>query len=60
LIYTKNNGIEYKATDLATPFIDSISEIYIEKLNIRANWTFDNFFNYSLVQLKNKFITNYS
>lgn len=60
LVYTKNNGIEYKATDLATPFIDSISETYIEKLNIRANWTFDNFFNYSIAQLKNKFITNYS
>jgi len=39
----KNDGIEYLASDLAMPFIGSLSAPYIGKLQDRANWVISEF-----------------
>lgn len=47
------NGIEYKATENSTPFIETLEEDYFKELLIRASWVSSNFSNFSFEELKN-------
>ncbi len=60
LLITKNlvelkytdNGIEYIATENTTPFLDTLSEKYIEYLNNNIKWVCNRFKDYSYKEIK--------
>jgi len=60
LLITKNlvelkytdNGIEYIATENTAPFLDTLSEKYIEHLNENIKWVCSRFKNYSYKEIK--------
>ena len=45
-------GIEYKATENAMPFLETLEEIYSLELQKRANWVISQFSNYTIKELK--------
>lgn len=47
------NGIEYKATENAMPFLESLEEIYSIELQNRAKWAIDKFSKHTKQELKN-------
>lgn len=47
------NGIEYKATENAMPFLESLEEIYSTKLQEKANWAVRKYSKHSKKELKN-------
>ena len=47
------NGIEYKATENAMPFLESLEEIYSIELQNRAKWAIDRFSKHTKEELKN-------
>jgi hypothetical protein len=47
------NGIEYKATENAMPFLESLEEIYSSELKNRAKWAIDKFSKHTKQELKN-------
>lgn len=46
------NGIEYKATESAMPFLESLEEIYSIELQNRAKWSINKFSRYTKQELK--------
>lgn len=48
-----NNGIEYKATENAMPFLESLEEMYSIKLQEKANWAIGKFSKHTKQELKN-------
>ncbi|TRX34978.1 threonine transporter [Flavobacterium sp. ZT3R18] len=46
------NGIEYKATENAMPFLESLEENYSINLQENASWTVNNFSNHTKQELK--------
>lgn len=47
------SGIEYKATENAMPFLESLEEIYSIDLQEKASWAIGKFLKYSKQDLKN-------
>jgi hypothetical protein len=50
--YFTKNGIEYKASEESTPFLEALSETYSIELIKRASWVIENFSSYNLNDLK--------
>lgn len=48
-----NGGIEYKATENAMPFLESLEESYSIKLQEKANWAIIKFSQTTIQELKN-------
>lgn len=46
------SGIQYKATDYSTPFLESLEEEYLIELIYRAKWVASNYSKFSFNQLK--------
>jgi hypothetical protein len=51
-VYCKT-GVEYLASEEATPFVESLNEEYTIDLSTRAHWVFDKFQFYDFSKLKN-------
>lgn len=54
------NGIEYKATENAMPFLESLEEIYSINLQEKACWAIGKFLEHSKQELKNIMIPKLS
>jgi hypothetical protein len=46
------NGIEYKATENAMPFLESLEETYSTKLQEKANWAVSKYSKHTKKELK--------
>lgn len=53
-------GIQYGATEIATPFLDALSEDYSYDLIERANWVVEKFAQYDLKNLREVITKNLS
>jgi hypothetical protein len=58
--YYNTSGIQYGATEIATPFLDSLSEAYSYALMERANWVAKNFAQYDSKTLREVIAKNLS
>jgi len=47
------NGIEYRATETAMPFLESLEETYSTKLQEKANWAVSKYSKHTKQELKN-------
>lgn len=54
----ESKGIEYSASENATPFIECLSEEYFLELNSKAKWVVNKFTNISIHDLE-KYMQNY-
>lgn len=50
--YYNQNGIQYGATEYATPFLDALDEDYTALLSSNAEWVISNFGKYSTAELQ--------
>lgn len=50
--YYNQNGIQYGATEYATPFLDALAEDYTNLLLSRAKWAVSNFGTYTLAEIQ--------
>lgn len=50
--YYNEKGIQYGATEYATPFLDALGEDYTDLLFLRSQWAISNFGTYTLPELQ--------